>query len=364
MKELIVNKASIVNNLNRVKALSGPAAIYAVLKGDAYGMGLLETAELLAQEGITRFAVTEPADIVRLREAGHTQAEILLLRSTSEPDDINLCLDHKAVMTLGSHDTLIALNGLAEQRGCVAEAHLEVDIGMGRYGFLPTEYDQILNTYKYGNNIAITGLYAHFPAAFGRKKKSLARKAVFDALLTRLKNDGIDTGLVHLANSSALFFLDGVQYDAVRIGSALTGRLPKKSRHSGLLPATRVQCSICDTRWLPKGVNIGYASVFKTKRPTKIAILPIGGADGFCVGKVRDTYRLRDAFGYILSDLKGGLTHKKITVTVNGKRATVLGHTGMNHTVIDITDLDCFVGQLADIDLNPVYAGQLPRRYE
>ena len=362
MKALVVNRDCVRHNVRCVKERAGGRPIYGVLKADAYGMGLPEIASILSQEGITRFAVTEPNDAVRLRNAGHTQQEILLLRSTSRREEIDLCLDHNVTLTIGSQDAALAVNGIAEQRRTVAEAQIEIDIGMGRYGFLPSEIDKIINLYQYMNNVAITGLYAHFPSAFGNPKITKAQKQTFDDLLEKLRAEGIDTGLVHAANSSALFFQEDCRYDAVRVGSAFTGRLPRRCKD--LKPATRAQCPICEIRWLPKGMTVGYAGVYKTKRPTKIAVLAIGSADGFCIGKERDSWRLRDTFGYLLSDLKRGLTRRRVFVRINGVPARVLGHVGTGHTVVDITEVSALPGQMTELDVNPIYAARLPRVYE
>ncbi|MCL2547334.1 MAG: alanine racemase [Oscillospiraceae bacterium] len=361
MKHILINTNAIVNNLRRVHELAGDARVIAVLKGNAYGMGLLEIAEILAQEGIDFFAVTEVDDAVTLRDAGHS-ADILLLRSTAELQDITAALDAACILTIGGDEALSAASRVATERGVKARAHIEIDIGMGRYGYGTHEFNKIIAAYEQAH-ITIEGIYAHFPAAFGKIRPTLAQKAVFDSVLTHLKSKNIDIGMVHLANSSALFFVDGTRYDAVRIGSALTGRLPRVLNNSGLTSATKVQCAVSDIRELPKGSTIGYASVFKTKRLTKIAILPIGGADGFCLAKVRDSYRFRDALGYALSEIKGWLTGKKITVKLNGRRIPVLGHVGMGHTVIDMTRLDVKIGQIVEVDVNPVYA-KLPRAYE
>jgi len=165
-----------------------------------------------------------------------------------------------------------------------------------------------------------------------------------------------------MASSCAALRFPETRLDAVRIGSAFTGRLPRVSPHSGLKPAATAICAVCDIRDLPKGATIGYNSVCKTKRPTRIGILPVGGADGYCLAKVRDTYRYRDAIGYMASEAKRGLTRHRLTVTVNGKRCVVLGHVGLSHTVIDLTGTDVQIGDTAELNLSPLYA-RLPRSY-
>ena len=144
MKALVLEREAIRRNAAVIKEKAGAAAIYAVLTGDAHGAGLLEMAKLLREEGIGRFAVSEPSDAAALRKAGFVDEEILMLRSTTDREELEQLIDLNAVCTIGSYDTGVALNGLAEARSTVVEAHIQVDTGMGYGGFLSGEPDKIL----------------------------------------------------------------------------------------------------------------------------------------------------------------------------------------------------------------------------
>ena len=363
MKTLLIDANKVRANVARIRERAGNALIYGVLKGNAYGLGLLEMAELLRNEGITRFALTDVEDAVKLRENGYQEEEILMLSSTTETDFIEKIVAYNLVGTIGSQDAALALNGIADKHKTVVEAHIKIDTGMGRYGFVPGEIDKIVSFYKHLSNVALTGIYTHFYSAWNSEKITRQQAARFEGVIEKLRSKGIEPGLVHAANSSALFRFDFCHYDAVRIGSAITGRMPTKFNY-GLQKVGFITCPIAEVRWLPKGSTVGYGGVYKTRQPRKIAVIPVGYADGFCVEKSHDSYRVRDTIKYMLSEFKRGLIHKKLYVTVNNTQARVIGHVGMLHTVIDVTDIDCAPGDLAQFEVNPILTGNIPRTYK
>ena len=172
MRALVVEKNKIRANLETVKERAGTAQVIAVLKANAYGLGLCEMAGLCREAGIRRFAVTEPEDALRLRDWGFGEEEILILRSTASEEEIRTILQAGATATVGSYDAALALNGLAESQGMMCDVHIKVDTGMGRYGFMPTEIDRILSVYRYLTNLNVTGTYTHYANAFRSVKKT------------------------------------------------------------------------------------------------------------------------------------------------------------------------------------------------
>lgn len=359
MKSIIIDRQCIRHNIEQVKLRAQNAAIYGVLKGDGYGLGLLELASLLREGGVARFAVTEADDALRLRANGFTQEEILLLRP-AEPRSLEAILENGITASIGSREAAEALGALAARRSVTARVHIEIDTGMGRYGFLPGEIDPIEAVFR-TPGLEVAGIYTHFSSAFGDGKATRAQFARFTALVERLRAGGLEPGLVHAANSSALMRF-GMNLDAVRVGSALTGRLAGEGG-ARLQKAGYIRCEVDEVRWLPKGSNIGYGDVFKTRRPTKIAVLPVGYAHGFGVEKARDAYRLRDALRYIFADLLLALGRNRLYAMVNGKRAPVLGRVGMLHTTVDVTGIECAPGDPARLEASPFYCGLLEREY-
>ncbi len=365
MKGYIIEKDKLKNNIEAVKKRADGKVVYAVVKGNGYGLDFVRFARFLRDYGIDKFAVTEPSDAVRLRMAGFIDEEILVMRSVYDEKDVDDIIESRAVATIGSYNDAVLLSGIAEKHGEVVDAHIKIDVGMGRYGFLPSEFDKISSVFKFFAKINVTGVYSHLPCAFANAKKTQAQIDLFTETVKRLREAGLNPGCVHIANSSALFGkydLSGT--DAVRIGSAFTGRLISRGG-TGLAPVGYGRCEVAEIRWLPEGHTTGYGSAYVAKKPTRVAVIPLGYADGFTISRERDLFRFRDKLRYILSDVKLLLKRKKLYVTINGKKAPVLGHVGMVHTTVDVTDIPCECGDDAIFEISPLYAGEiLERIYE
>lgn len=363
MNSFVIEREGLISNINIIKSRAGDRKIYAVIKGDGYGFGLVQYAQVLRDNGIDTFAVTEPHEVQLLRDGGF-DGEILMLRSTAVDFEIESLIKNGAVLTIGSEAAAIAVNGIAGNLGITAKAHIKIDTGMGRYGFSVRDHDAMRSVFDYMENIHVCGIYTHLNAAFGKKKNTFLQIARFRDAVDHLREQGFNVGCVHFANSSAFFRFDDIDFcDAVRIGSAFTGRLAHKA-NSGLTRVGYLESGICEIRWLSKGDTVGYGGVYRAKQARKIAIVPLGYSHGFGVEKVRDSYRLRDGVRYILQDLKRTLTGEKLYVLVNGKRARVLGHVGMLHTVLDVTDIPCRIGDRAVFTVNPLYVNSaVSRKY-
>jgi alanine racemase len=320
-------------------------------------------AQLLRSEGITRFALTDVEDAIRLRENGFQSEEMLMLRSTTETEYLEALVNYNLTGTVGSQDVALAVNGVADKHKTVIEAHIKIDTGMGRYGFAPGEIDKIISIYRNLPGIALTGIYTHFYRAYDSEKVTRRQVALFDGVLEKLRDRGIDPGLVHAANSSALFRFDFCNYDAVRVGSAITGRLATRYGY-GLQKVGTVTCPVAEVRWLPKGSTVGYGGAYKARQIRRIAVIPVGYIDGFCVEKARDSYRPLETVLYMLSAMKRCILRKKLHVTINNTQARVIGHVGMLHTVVDVTDIDCAPGDIATFEINPILAGNITRTYK
>jgi alanine racemase len=354
MKKLTIEQGKMLENLDIVQAAAGGAAIIAVLKANAYGLDMRQMAGLLRERQVRRFAVTEPADALNLREWGFDEEEILVLRSTAVAGDVEIILAAGATATVGSYDAAVALNGIAESHGQTCDAHIKIDTGMGRYGFDSGELERVLSVFRYMTNLSITGMYTHYANAFLSKRKTQAQYDAFVAFIEKIRQAGYNPGLLHASNSAALLKCQMPSMDAVRVGSALGGRITAKGDF-GLHKVGRLETEVAEVRWLPKGHPVGYGSAFVTRKPTKVAVIPLGTADGFMAEKARDTYRLRDSFRGAASLMLGFVRRKRFYVTVEGRRARILGHVGVSHTVADITDVDCAPGARAVFEVSPIY---------
>ncbi len=354
MKHLIVEREKIMGNVQAIKTAAGEAQLIAVLKGNAYGLGLRQMASLLRELEVRRFAVNDPIDAVKLREWGFAEEELLVLRSTAVEQDIRNILESGATATIGSYDAAVALNGMAEAEGLSCDVHIKIDTGMGRYGFSPNEFERITSLYRFMPNLNVTGMYTHYANAFCNLQKTKAQYDIFMALVTRVREAGFEPGLLHASNSAALLSCSMPSMDAVRIGSAIGGRTTAKGEF-GLQKVGKLSCPITEIRWIQNGATVGYGSAFVAKRPTKIAVVPVGSQDGFLLEKARDTYRFSDTLRYCASAMLGFFKRRRVYVFVEGKRARVLGHVGLNHTIVDVTEIDCSPGSTATFEVSPIF---------
>ena len=355
MRTLVIEKQAIKNNITRMKELAGKAAVYAAVSGDGGGTGAAELALLLREEGIGRFVVTEVAQAQALRKAGLVDEEILMLRSITQREILELLLDLNVVCTVGSVEAGLALNGVAEHRSTVAEAHLQLDIGLGGTGFLAGEPEKLLSLYHSLPNVAISGFYTQIHSGTRRGIDPGPRLEQFHRAVETVRAAGLETGIVHASGSCALLegLLTGL--DGVRVGSALLGRC-RRRRGDGLLRVGYGQVEVQETRWLPAGHTVGCETLTTLKKPTRVAVLPVGYQNGFGVSRTQE-----DGLWAVL---RRWWRRRRITVLINGVKAGLVGGIGARETLADVTGLKCSPGDLVCFDIDPQYAVGFTRIYK
>ena len=167
--------------------------------------------------------------------------------------------------------------------------------------------------------------------------------------------------MVHCCNSTAFLRWPELHMGGARIGSALLGRVLVKA---DLRRVGRCEATVDEIRWLPTGHSTGYGAAWKAKRPTRIAVLPVGWYHGFAVSYGDDIFRVRDCVRAMVRAFLNILRRKKLYVSINGTLCPVLGHVGMLHTVCDITNATCSVGDTAILDINPLQVRGMEIRYQ
>ena len=355
MKAYVVEKEHLVHNIQAIHEAAGDAVVWAVLKGNGYGLGVTQMAHLMQENGINHFAVTQVREAAALREAGFDDAQILMLRQTEEPEEIDSLLDMGVILTVGSVEAAAVINGIAAKRAGIARIHLKVDSGMGRYGFTPEQTSKLLKVYEYQSCLQVCGVYTHFNCAFCDDKLTRKQYNAFMGVVEEIREAGFDPGMVHCCNSAAFLKFPDMHASAVRVGSAFLGRLPFKDK-LGLKKIGHAEATIEELRWLKEGATVGYGAGWKAKRPTRIAVLGIGWYQGFGNEKGRDLFRFRDCVREILHNLKWMVKGHRLHVTVGGKTCHVLGHVGMVNTIVDVTDVDCAIGDRVVLQINPLQA--------
>ncbi len=352
MRAYMVDKSALAHNIGVILARAKDAVVWGVIKGNGYGLGCVEMAQVLYAHGIDHFAVTDVAEVRVLREAGFDECSILMMEGTCNPAEINELLDLGAIVTIGSREDARMVDQIAGERATVAEAHLKIDTGMGRYGFLPEEIETVYRLYTDSANIAFTGIYTHFGCAVDAAvtQKQYDR---FQQVVQELRAAGFETGMVHCCNSTAFFQYEHMHCDAVRIGSALLGRVAFSGK-TELKTIGYCQAELEEIRTIPAGHTVGYGAGWVAKRETRIAVLSIGYYNGFAVDRGFDLWRFKDCLRGVARYIKAFIKRKALYVHVNGTPCRVLGHVGMVNMVIDVTDCDCKVGDLARVNINPL----------
>ena len=349
MNRLIIDCQALKQNINRVKTLAGSSCIYANLSGDGYGAGAVQLAAVLRQEGIRHFAVDQPETAAALRKSGLVDEEILMLRSTSDAAVLQKLVDLNVVCSVGSLEAGMALNALGKGQATVVEAHLKVDCGMGFGGFAAEEPEHIVSLIRNLPNVAMAGVYTHLSSGPALSTQ-LAR---FDAALHAIRRAGCETGVVHAAGSYALLQSEMSHLDAVRAGSILLGRCARQ-RGDGLVRVGRGEAVISSVRWLPRGHTLGNEHTIRLRKPTRVAVIPVGYQNGF--GVDRPPVHLMEAIVRFF-------TSRRRTVTIHGQKARLLGAIGATEIQVNVTRLKCAEGDVASFELNPLYARGFRREY-
>lgn len=365
MKTLVVEKQNLKHNLKIIKEITekNKTKIIAVIKGNGYGLGLVEYAEFLADNGIEIFAVATVEEAIKLRKNGIKQ-DILMMSSTAVKEDVEALVENDIIITIGSNEAVEVAEEVAKSKNKKIRAHLKIDTGFGRYGFIYTEKEKILESLKKLENVKIEGAFTHFSIAFfGDGKETQEQFKRFMATIEYLKKNNVDTGMLHVCNSSAFLRFENMHLDAVRVGSALLGRLAIPNKW-GFKKVGYLKSNIAEIKVLPKGYNIGYSNSYQTEKETKIAIVPVGYADGFNVKVDRDMFRPIDRLRYVIRDIKDAFRDKNLYVTINGEKHRVLGRLGMYHVSVDITGKEININDEVHFNVSPMFVdSSITREY-
>lgn len=361
MNEYVIKTEDLKHNITLVKEKAGNEVI-GVLKADGYGMGMEFLARTLKSEGINSFAVAEVTDIVPLREnVLDENDELLVMRSTSVPEEIRILAENDCVATVGSVESARLLNETAEKLGKTCRVNLKIDTGLSRYGFLPDETDTVYQVINECKNLKFAGIYTHFSSAFTNEALTRSQLKAFLGAVDKLKEKGIEFEKVYAASSPALLNVDGTELDAVRIGSAFTGRVITKSRLD-LKKIGTLRSQVIEIKKIKKGSLVGYSGDYRVKRDTVLAIVPVGHFDGLGYEKSQEITGIVSLLRRMLSPLKKYIKKECLTVKINGKTAKVIGTVGLTNCTVDVTNLDVKPGDTVEIDISPVNVSAAVKR--
>jgi len=313
-----IDLEAIAQNVRRIVEWVGPEVkVLAVLKADGYGHGAIKVARTALNNGATWLGVACLSEAIALRQAG-ISAPILILGFTP-PWQARETVLHEVTATIFSLDVAQALSRAALDLGRQAHVHIKVDTGMGRLGLLPDEVVSFATQVASLPGIDLDGIFTHFSSADEADLSyTLWQIERFNRVLGALRAQGIIPRHIHAANSAAILRLPQSHYNMVRLGLLMYGLSPSPEVPCppGFRPALSFKCQVAQVKELPVGSYIGYGRAFRTTRPSRIAVIPVGYADGFRRGPRN--------WGEVL---------------VRGQRAPIVGRVCMDQTMIDVTDI-------------------------
>ncbi|MDR0273096.1 MAG: alanine racemase [Clostridiales bacterium] len=322
-----INLSHLSYNLAAVRMLTGNTNIMGIVKADGYGHGAVPVANTLIAQGVRSLGVAMCEEGVALRENGIT-VPILVMGFTPEPL-LPYMLENNLIQTVFSKDGAEILAIHAARLNKRAAVHIKIDTGMSRLGFMPNEesISEICDIAE-NPNLHIAGIYTHFATSDALENEFMYEQyACFAWVLDELQKRGLNIPMKHSANSGAISqalrdkYIENLFLDAVRPGILLYGHPPSEEmaetcKSLALKPVMRLMTQISMVKNLPEGVGISYGHIYKTLRPSKIAVLPVGYADGY----------------------PRRLSHRG-KVFVNGKYAPIAGAICMDQCMVDVTDI-------------------------
>lgn len=277
-----VDLEAIEANTRAVADSVHPAEVCAVVKANGYGHGANDAARAALRGGATRLGVAMTEEGIALRKAG-IEAPVLLLSQPSSAAMADV-VRYDLTPTLYSPRAISALAAAAKRRSVTVPVHVKVDTGMHRVGAEPDDAValavQIANT----PGLELEGFYTHLAVSeeLGRAGVTEAALDRFDAAVAKLSAQGVVPRLLHAANTGGALGHPRSRYDMVRVGIALYGYAPGPDLvgRIPLVPALQLRARVTHVQHLAAGEGISYGLRYTTARPTIIATLPLGYADG------------------------------------------------------------------------------------
>jgi alanine racemase len=312
-----VSRSNFARNVRWLRHRLMPARLCVVMKSDAYGHGLDALLATAVEAGADYIGVCTNDEAAQIRDR-YPDHPVLRLRAAL-PDELEESAARLRIEELvGSPELAEHLDRLGRTRGRPVPVHLKLDTGMGRTGFFADELDSVRRVCA-RTGLRVRGLMTHLPSAdapgLGGTRRQLEE---FYRMAERLRDDLPRDVLIHSHNSAASIRLPELRGDMVRIGAACYGVRTSTdfANPDALRPVMSIRTRVMEIRSVPAGHTIGYGGLFRTKRPSRIATLPVGFGEGY----------------------PRALFNKGI-VLINGQRCPVVGRVSLNITTVDITDL-------------------------
>ena len=313
-----IDLCSLIHNLGQTRrCLVGTCDILAIVKANAYGHGAVAIVRALMQAGVRRFGVATIEEGVQLRQAGIDQPIVVL--GPLVPPEMPALVAHNLTPVIYDLNIARELVNRLPPAAKPYPMHVKIDTGMGRLGLRPDEWPALLDTAGLDRQLMLEGLMTHLADADSDDPAYTNRQLEqFHSALGRVAASGHKPPLIHMANSDGIIMHPASHYSLVRPGIMLYGyhTLSRTRPDLDLRPVLSWHTTIATIRSIPRGGCVGYNQTFTATRASRIAVLPVGYADGY-------SRRLSNAG----------------TVLIGGRRMPVVGRVSMDMTMVDVTDL-------------------------
>jgi alanine racemase len=315
--EARVDLAALASNYRRLREVVGQGVgVIAVVKADAYGHGAVPVARLLEGLGVRGFGVATVEEGLELRAAG-VRAPVLVLGAAFGRDHAEV-IAHDLTPMVGDPGDVDRFAEAARSAGRVRfSIHVKIDTGMTRLGVTGARFDEFLTRCAQHPSIRVDGLATHFASADEEDPASTEEQLrLFIACLDRARAMGADPQVIHAASSAAALRFPRTRFDLIRPGILLYGSVPPQVSDPGVRPVLSWHTRINALREVPAGTRVSYGGTLELARPSRIATLPVGYADGY-------PRRLGN----------------RAQVLVHGRRAPLVGRVCMDLCMVDVTEV-------------------------
>lgn len=314
-----VDLDALARNLAALSARIAPARRLAVVKADAYGHGAVEVSRRLVAEGVEWLAVALVEEGAELRRAGI--AASILVFGTVQPSQVAAMRRYDLTPTVSSLAQLALWEEASAAAGRPQAIHLKVDTGMTRLGVALADLGLALERLRRAPGLELSGLMSHFADADDlASARNAEQETRFDEVVAQLSGVERQRVLVHMANSGAALHRPPRGHDLVRLGLSLWGLDPAQAG-AALEPIASLSARIVQLQEVPAGTRVGYGGRWQAGRPSRIAVVPVGYADGY-------PWQLAN----------------KAQALAGGRRVAVAGAVSMDMLALDVTDAPVALG--------------------
>ncbi|NJK69164.1 MAG: alanine racemase [Microcoleus sp. CSU_2_2] len=325
-----IDLTALTHNIKQLKNILSPQTeLMAVVKADAYGHGAITVSQTALQAGASWLGVATIPEGIELREAG-IEAPILLLGATHTPEQVKAIAHWHLQPTICTAKQALIFSEVLATLDRYLPVHAKLDTGMSRLGTPWQEATEFVQLIEHLPNLRLASVYSHLATADSPDRTiMLQQQQRFEQAIAQIKTSGVKPSSLHLANSAAALSHPNLHYDLVRVGLATYGLYPALHLQDvvNLKPVMQVKARVTQVKTITVGTGVSYGYQFIADRPTQIAVVGVGYADG----------------------IPRNLSNK-MQALIRGRFVQQVGAVTMDQLMLDVTDIpDLEVGEVVTL---------------